>query len=91
MERQLLWFDSSEENTNAAAGANNNVNTVVVAEPVQIEHNLLVYLLGTITIIKLLEFLYICYRANQRRLKKRYAPPYIHFVNPNANQPPHQG
>lgn len=43
-----MFWDSSEESTNAAAGSNNNINTVVVSDPVKIEHDFLIYLLCTI-------------------------------------------
>lgn len=67
-----MFWDSSEELTTNQATGNSNVATVNISEPVHIEHDLMIYCLVIITIVKILELLYILYRAHQRRLKKRY-------------------
>lgn len=69
MARSLLFWDSSEEITSAG---NINSNSVIITEPVKIEHDLIVYAVCTIAAIKVAELLYLVYRTHQRRLKKKY-------------------
>lgn len=72
-----MFFDSSEETVNTAEG-NNNLNNVVITEPVQIEHKLIQYLLIVITVIKVIELAFVAYRCHQRRLKKKYSNTHGH-------------
>lgn len=67
-----MFFDSSEETVNNPQG-NNNINNVVVTEPVEIQHDTIEYLMIAITIMKCIELCYVLYRCHQRRMKKRYA------------------
>lgn len=53
-----MFWDSSEETINDAEG-NNNLNSVVIDEPVEIEHDLIQYLPIVITVVKLIELMYI--------------------------------
>lgn len=63
-------FGNSEEETLKSTGEVNN--NVFVSNPVNIESGKMVTLLGIICVVKVLEFLYICFKAYQRGQKKKY-------------------
>lgn len=63
-------FGSSEEQTIDNTGEVNN--NVIVSNPVDIRSEEVVTLLSIICALKMLEFAYICFKAYQRHLKKKY-------------------
>lgn len=65
-----LLFGSSEEQIVESTGEVNN--NVIVSNPVNIESKEMVTLLGIICLVKVVELAYICFKAYQRSLKKRY-------------------
>jgi hypothetical protein len=63
-------FGSSEEQTLESTGEVNN--NVIVGNPVDVENEEIVFLLSVICILKLLEFGYICFKAYNRSVKRKY-------------------
>lgn len=66
-----LFGSSEEQNIDNKGEVNNNV---IVQNPVTIQSEEMVTLLGIICILKITEFIYVCFKAYQRYVKKKYQP-----------------
>lgn len=67
------WFssDDNSEKTTDNTG-NENINNVIIQDPVKLQHTDLIICIYIITIILLLNFVYTAFKIYQKHLKKRY-------------------
>lgn len=68
----IFFWDSSEEQTKNVDTTGTVNNNVVIDQTVPIHNDHLVILLYIITVIKVLEFIYILFKVFVRKQKKKY-------------------
>lgn len=61
-----MFWDKSEEINNEGT------NSVTVSNSIRLDHDDLAYLLYFIAFVKLIELLFVIYKAVQHKVKKRY-------------------
>lgn len=66
------WFGDSKEESKTIDTTGNVNNNVVIEQSVPIHNDELVNILYTILIIKIIELVYIIFKAYQRSQKKKY-------------------
>lgn len=65
------WFSSNTENKAENLG-NENVNNVVINEPVTLDHIDLIICVYIITVILVIKFILTLYQMHKKNLKKKY-------------------
>lgn len=65
----------SEESKQVDNDGNNNINNVVIAQPVEINHPDIGICIYVITVVLIIQLIMNLYNIHQRRLKKKYRSP----------------
>lgn len=70
-------FSSDESNEQTENSGNSNINNVIIAKPVELDHADLAICIYIITAILIFNLIITMYKINQKYMKKKYVVPTI--------------